>query len=660
MAEIRINDLAASSAQPAQPADPAAEANRVNDQAARLIMAGRFGEARAMLEALLARMPGLPGAWNNLASVRKTLGDLTGALDAIRQAVALAPRHAEFHYNLGNVLSAGGEHRAAAAAYRDAVARQPSHSAAWNGLGLCFSRMSDEDPTQRLVQARDAYLRALLCDSGNGHAWNNLGAIFYAENLPYRAIAAVREAIAAQPDFAMPYNNLANIYRDVGRIDDAFAAFATALRLDPGYRDAQTNLIFTLDFDLRQDTASQQAERQKWAARHAAMPALPATARPAAAPPADPERPLHVGYVSGDFKVHSAAATFAAPILHHDRDRFRVTCYYSDTGEDSITARFRAAAQAWRPIGPLSDQAVAEQVRADGVDILVDLSGHTAGHRLGVFARRPAPVQVTAWGHCTGTGMRQMDALLVDPVLVPAAERHLFAETVVDLPCALGFEPFQTPPPAMPPAGHAGPAIPAAGPAPVTFGALGRGGKAGPDSIKLWAKVLHAVTGSRLYLKDRQYEDRMRQRDIVLQFSACGIDSARLLFAGRTDWNGHLAAYWNVDIALDTLPQGGGVTALEALWMGVPVISLYGRFPSSRIAASILTACGHADLVAQDPAGFVAIAGRLASRVESLRSGREAMRDALRRTIPYDPPAYARAVEAVYRQLWRRHCAALP
>lgn len=650
MADIRITDMAASSA--GHP-DPAADADGLNDRAARLILAGRPVEAREMLEALLARLPGLPGAWNNLASVRKSLGDLPAALDAIRQAIALSPEQAEFRYNLGNVLSAMGQPGPAADAYRRAVALQPTHSMAWNGLGLALTRIPDGNAAGRQAQARNAYLQALLCDSGNAHAWNNLGAIFYTENLPFRALAALREAVAAQPGFAMPHNNLANVYRDIGRIDEAFAAFATALRLDPGYRDAQTNLIFTLDFDRRQTTASQQEERRKWAARHADMPALPAAVRSP-----DPERPLHVGYLSGDFKVHSAAATFAAPILHHDRDRFRITCYYTDTVDDSTTARFREAAEGWRQIGTLSDQAAAEQIQADGIDILVDLSGHTAGHRLGVFARRPAPVQVTAWGHCTGTGMSQMDALLVDPVLVPQDERSLFAERIVDLPCALAFEPFQAPPPAMPPAGHVRRGAPAAGPPVVTFGALGRGGKAGPDSIRLWAEVLHAQSGSRLYLKDRQYEDRMRRRDIVLLFSACGIDESRLLFDGRSDWWGHLAAYWNVDIALDTLPQGGGVTALEALWMGVPMISLYGRFPSSRIAASILTACGHGDLVAADPGSFVAIAQRLAAQVEPLRTGRAAMRERLGRTVPFDPPAYARAVEAAYRDLWRRACAA--
>ena len=513
MAELRLFDAGASSAMPV-PAAP--DPNEILYRATRMIIDGRVAEGRALLEDLVARHPTIPDAWNNLASARRTLGDTEGGLAAIARAVALAPERAEYHYNQGNALRTANREPQAADAYRAALALLPGHSMAWNGLGLCLAADRNLAAAQRLAGAGRAYRRALVADTGNGKAWNNLGAIFYEENLPYRALACLRQAVAAEPGFAMPHNNLANIYRDIGRIDQAFACFRTALELDPGYRDAHTNLIFSLDFDPRQSTASQQAERRRWAERHAALPALPRRSGPD-----DPQRPLRVGYISGDFKVHSAAATFAAPILHHDRDRFRITCYYTDTVEDPTTARFREAADRWRPIGSLSDEALAQQVRADEIDILVDLSGHTNGHRLGVFARRPAPVQVTGWGHCTGTGMAQMDALLVDPVLVPQAERPLFAEAVVDLPCALSFEPFQTPPPAVPPPGH-WLAPGRSGADDIVFGALGRGGKAGPDSIRLWAAVLQAVPGSRLYLKDRQYEDRLRRRDIRRAPSAAG------------------------------------------------------------------------------------------------------------------------------------------
>ncbi|MFC3227267.1 tetratricopeptide repeat protein [Marinibaculum pumilum] len=647
MADLRLFDAGASSAMPLPaPMDPGQALHR----ATRMILAGRVAEGRALLEDLVTRQPAIPDAWNNLASARRTLGDVEGALAAIARAVALAPERAEFRYNHGNALRAANRDSEATEAYRAAIARQPDHSMAWNGLGLCLAADRGLAAAQRLSGAGRAYRRALVADTGNGKAWNNLGAIYYEENLPYRALACLRQAAAADPAFAMPYNNMANIYRDIGRMEDAFGCFRTALRLDPDYRDAHTNLIFSLDFDSSQTTELQQAERRRWAERHAALPALPA--RPG---PDDPQRPLQVGYISGDFRVHSAAATFAAPILHHDRDRFRITCYYTDTVEDPSTARFREAADRWRAIGSLSDEALAQQVRADEIDILVDLSGHTNGHRLGAFARRPAPVQVTGWGHCTGTGMAQMDALLVDSVLVPQDERTLFAERIVDLPCALSFEPFQTPPAPAPAQGHWHGTL-RSGPDDVVFGALGRGGKAGPDSIRLWAQVLQAVPGSRLFLKDRQYEDRLRRRDILHGFAEMGIGADRIAFGGRTDWRGHLSSYWNVDIALDTTPQGGGVTTLEALWMGVPMITLYGRFPSSRIAASILSACGRSEWIARDEAGFAAIARDLAANVAKLRSGRVAQREALTGMPPYDPPAYARAVEAAYRTLWKEHC----
>jgi len=636
-------------------AGTAAAAAAQADRAARLLQAGEAEPARVLLEDLVARFPQVAPVWNNLASARKSLGDLAGAVAAMRRAVALSPDRAEMHYNLGNALEATGDD-GAQAAFRRAVELDPGHSMAWNGLGLALARAVARGPA-RLAEAGAAYRQALRHDSGNARAWNNLGALFYEENLPHPAIACLREAVSAAPELAIAHNNLANALRDTGRVGEALAAFRTALAMNPDYRDAHTNLIFTLDFDPAQTTASQQQVRRAWAARFADLPALPARPDLAADPAADPGRRLHVGYVSGDFKVHSAAATFAAPILHHDPESFRVTCYYTGEVEDPYTRRFRAAAEGWRQVGALSDQALAEQVRADSVDILVDLSGHTAGHRLGAFARRPAPVQVTGWGHCTGTGMAQMDVLMADPVLVPAAERPLFAEAIHDLPCALGFAPFQDTPPAQPPGGLAAQRPAGQEPRLAVFGALGRGGKAGPDSIRLWAQVLHAVSGSRLYLKDRQYEDRLRAREVALAFAARGIDPSRLQFAGRTDWTGHLCAYWQVDIALDTVPQGGGVTSLEALWMGVPVVSLYGRFPSSRIGAAILAGGGMADLVARDEAGYVAIARRLAAGLDRLRQERAALRERLLTKVPFQPEAYARAVEGAYRTLWRDWCA---
>ncbi|MEQ8502541.1 MAG: tetratricopeptide repeat protein [Sneathiellaceae bacterium] len=620
---------------------------------AALLQANRLGEAIAVLEEA-AGTSSDPYLWSNLGVARHRRGDRPGAVAALRRAVDLAPDNSDLFFNLGVSELASGCPERAVVSLRRAVARDPGHGRAWNSLGLTLSRLPDGREDYRRAEAFAAHRRALACDSGHADAWLNLGRLHRQANQLQMAETCYRQAAIAAPGLWEPHLSLAITRRDMGLVAWAAGELRHAAACAPDNRLVRLQEIFSLDFDPLQDTASQQRHRRAWA-RSSRVALLPAEAR---LRDPGPERPLRIGYISSDFNIHSAATTFAAAILQHDPGRFHVTCYDARNWDDGFNRRFRAAAASWRAVQDRTEAEIAEIVRQDRIDILVDLAGHTPGHRLGVFLRKPAPLQVTAWGHCTGTGMTQMDALLADPVLVPAQERALFAETVVDLPCALSYLPFGVPPAPAPPAGLAAWRGGGADGLPVTFGNLGRGAKLSRSSLTLWAGLLHAVPGSRLFLKDHHYRCRWRRRDIALHLAAQGIDPSRLTLAEGSDWQQHMQAYWHVDIALDTVPHGGGVTTLEALWMGVPVISLYGRFPSARIAAAILSACGQADRVARDAPGFTAIGQRLAAGVEALRAGRTAMRDALARTAPYDPPVYARAVEAAYRDLWRRHCVA--
>jgi len=625
-------------------------------RAAELLQAGQAEAARAILTRLVAETPDNAFAWSNLGSAERRLGDLQAALAAMRRATALAPEQPDLHHNLGILCADTGDHRGAADAFRRALALRPDDSRTWNRLGLALSRLPDTGGALRLALAGPAFRRALLLDGGFAAAWRNLASLYQQEGDLHLALTCLRQALAAAPQDAGTRNSLGIVLRDLGRVPEALRMFADAVSILPDFTAAQINLLFSLDFDAAQDTASQTAARKAWGAgmaRPDTVPSVPSQAGPAP----DPERKLRVGYVSAEFNFHSAATAFAAPILHHDPDRFHVLCYSTRDWSDAFTRRFRAAAEDWRQVDGWSDQDIAAQVVRDRVDILVDLAGCTPAFRPGLFARKPAPLQATGWGHATGTGMAQMDALLADAMVIPPQEAPLFAERVMALPCAASYTPFDTLPPATPAGGlevwrrrqglDDG----------LTFGALGRSAKLGPEAVRIWAQVLHAVSGSRLFLKDPTYRTRLRRRDIALAFAARGIDPSRLRFAGGTDWEGHLRAYWEVDIALDTIPHAGGVTTLESLLMGVPVVSLYGRFPSARIGASILTACDAANWVARDAAGFVAIARHLAARLDRLRAGRTTMRAEISAQTPYQPEAYARAVEGAYRSLWRDWCA---
>lgn len=301
------------------------------------------------------------------------------------------------------------------------------------------------------------------------------------------------------------------------------------------------------------------------------------------------------------------------------------------------------------PGGGLTDEDLAARIRADRVDVLVDLSGHTSGNRLLVFARRPAPVQVSGWGHGGGTGLPMIDALFADPVAIPREVRHLYPETVWDLPAHI---PFQAPPfsPEVAP-------LPALANGFVTFGSLNRYTKVTPEVEEVWTRILLAVPTARLLLKDSLFGEPLHRQRVLDGFASRGVAPERLTLMGATTRTEHLAAYGGVDIALDPWPLNGGMTTWEALWMGVPVLALLGRAIGSRAAGAILHAVDMADWVAADAEDYVRVARAKAGDLEGLDRFRRACRALLLATPAGDPDRYTRAVEEAYRTLWRQYLA---
>jgi protein O-GlcNAc transferase len=455
-----------------------------------------------------------------------------------------------------------------------------------------------------------------------------------------------RRSLELSPDYAEGWSNLAVTLRAAGRFDEAVACWDRALALAPGNAVLHSNLIFALDFHPRVTAEAAFAERRRWNDRHARP--LRAAWAPHDNDP-DPDRRLRVGYVSADFREHSAAVVFAAVVASHDHGRFDVVCYSSVTRPDAVTAGFRLAADAWRDVAGLTDEALAAQIRADGIDVLVDLSGHSSGHRLLAFARKPAPVQVTAWGHALGTGLDAMDYFFADPVTVPPAARRWFSEEVVDLPAFVCYDPPVDAP-------EAGP-LPALAAGHVTFGCLNRRAKMSEDAVAVFARVLRAVPGSRLLVKDEAFNDRATARRLVEGFAAHGVEAARLEILGGSSRGDHLAVYGRVDLALDPFPHGGGVSALEALWMGVPMVTLAGDRIPGRMGASFLATLGLDDLVATTADEYVARARAWAADLPRLGRLRGALRQRMERSPLADAGLYTRAVEDAYRALWRRWCA---
>ena len=406
-----------------------------------------------------------------------------------------------------------------------------------------------------------------------------------------------------------------------------------------------SNLIFALNFEPTASAARLQAERARWNELYAQQ--FAPLIRPHNNDP-DPNRRLRVGYVSSHIRRQASIYAFGGVLLCHDPTSFEVVCYSDTLDEDDVTARLRARSDKWHRTVELSDDNFADLVRADGIDILVDCVGHMGGHRLLVFARKPAPIQVTAWGEPTGTGLKAMDYLLADPVLVPASERALLAERVFDLPNFLGY---WVPDPLPEPV-----ALPAIANGYVTFGSFNRPEKIQDPVLRNWAAILRGLPNARLVLKWARHAEPGRGARILGIFEEEGVGPERVTLLGNSDRADHFAAYQRIDIALDPFPHGGGMTTLDALWMGVPVVTWSGHTISSRLAAASLTALGLTDFIASDLENYVSLAVAKAADFDALARLRASLRGRVAGSVIGDPIRYTRAVEAAYREMWQRWC----
>lgn len=488
--------------------------------------------------------------------------------------------------------------------------------------------------------AEEMYTGILLDDPGEPHALHLLGLI--AEK---RGDLAMAESLLGRANQIEPHSrvahNLGVVLAQQGRLDAAIATYRQALALEPDYLEAATNLLFALDLHPHVGPEQLLAERLAFASGLCD----PLTAL---SPPhendRDPGRRLRVGYVSPDFRHHSAAASFGPPILGHDPEAVEVYLYSTAERHDEATAPFRDRADVWCEVGHLADPELAQVIRGDRIDVLVDLAGYSQGGRPLLFALKPAPIQVTGWGYGTGTGLAAMDYLVADDVAAPPESERFYREKILRLPCLLAYAP--------------GKAVPELNPTPPqkrngyrTYGYLGRAQKVNAETLALWARVLRADPSARLLLKHGQWEARAL-RDMAAQtLWALGVSPDRVEVRGQTSRLEHLAAYNLIDVALDTFPQSGGITTLDALLMGVPTVTLLGETIPSRTGASILTTIGYRGLVAPTPHDYVGAALR-----GTPRGGRRAIRAALMDSILVKPREYAAAVEAQYRAIWRRWC----
>jgi predicted O-linked N-acetylglucosamine transferase (SPINDLY family) len=599
---------------------------------------GRFDLAIQTCRQAIALRSDYPEAFNNLGVALQAQGSLYEAVDCFEQALALRPGYAEAHYNLGVARQADGRDDLAVACYRAALAIQPEYLSAQYNLGNAQRMLRQFD------EAAASYRAVLTIDPNHVDACNNLGVVLQDLSERTAAIACFERTISLQPTYPNAHTNLGHALRERGLLDEAIESYRRALELRPNDELAHSGIIFSLDHHPACTLEMAFAERRAWNAAHAA--ALTAAAPPHTNTP-DPDRPLRVGYVSANFCAHSAAMAFG-PIFAHDPRQVEVVCYADVIAPDQRTAWFASRAQVWRNIVGWTDEALAEQIRADRIDILVDLVGHSGKHRLLAFARKPAPIQATAWGYITGTGLDAIDVMFADPVVIRADEHRWFAEEVVNLPSLMCLEVTPNLPAVVPP--------PSATSGALTFGCFNAVYKLSPAVYDVWATIVAAVPGSRILLKSPGLDDEENRSRLLTAFAAHGVGPDRIDILGNTTRYEHLATHSLVDVQLDPFPTGGGVTTFEGLLMGVPCVTLLGDRLSGRVSASFLTTLGLTDLIAHSTDEYIAIATGLAQRLDWLASQRTTLRERVLASPIADNDLYTRALESTYRTLWQRWC----
>jgi len=601
--------------------------------------AGRIAEAEAGYHAVLAVTPGHPHANNNLALILRGRGAHAEALARYHLAVDQTPRDPQVHSNLGCLLVDMGRHAEAQAALRHAIELKPDYAEAHFNLGNALRADGDNDG------ALACYTEALRLKPDMASALSNMGDLLKGRAELSRAVECFMAALRAAPQMPEPCNNLGETLKEQGRITEAVAVFQKGLALHPAHATMHSNLLFALNYTADVPPEMTLRAHRHWAERHA-DPLLPAGR--CHANDRDPDRKLRIGYVSPDFCAHSVSF-FAEPMLReHDRSAFELFCYPCSNRNDVVTERLRKEADHWVPLTRMGDAEAAARVEADGIDILVDLAGHTAESRLLLFARKPAPVQATWLGYPNTTGMRAIDYRLTDGVADPVGlADQLSTETLVRLPH--GFHCYQPPADA-----GAQPRPPFLENGFVTFGSFNNTSKVTAEVVRVWAEILKRVPESRLLLKSRQMGDDETRKRYAAQFAAHGIEEERLILLARIPAiNGHLRAYDRIDVGLDPFPYNGTTTTCEALWMGVPVLTLAGRTHVGRVGASLLTNVGLTELIAVDEADYVARAVALAGDPQRLVDLRAGMRPRLEASPLTDYKGFTRSMENAFRTMWR-------
>lgn len=678
-------------------------------------LAGRqlWAEAAGCYQRLCALTPSDPAAFYNLGVALQGIGDLAGAAESYRRAVALAPNFAPAHFNLGVLLEDEGRDEQAAATYRQAIAADPAHAAACYNLAIVCRRLGRLDEAQamflqalqlcpgdvdvlnnlgllldargnaadaercyrealrlrpgfaeaennlglalfamkRLDEAEAAFAGTLRQKPTFAEAWNNLAALYYRQGRYEASEAAYRRALDCLPDYPEAGTNLCQVLIDMGRLDEAEAGARAVLERHPSYAPAWSLLLFAHNYSGRVSPADCLEEARAYGRAMSARVRHRFETWHCAVPPAR----LRVGLVSGDLRDHPVGYFLESLLAQLDPQRIELFAYPTNHDTSALTGRIRPHFAAWRPVAGLEDEAAARLIHEDGVHVLIDLSGHSAHTRLPLFAWRPAPVQVAWLGYFATTGLAEMDYILVDKVGVPPEARGMFTEHVRYLPeSRLCFSP-PDPAPAVA-------ASPSAETGHLTFGCFQHLSKISDTTLSLWGRIFGQLATARLHIQSPQLgaSQPATTATFMQRLRNAGIPDARVSIHGIVPRESYLASYAAVDVLLDTYPYPGGTTTCEALWMGVPTLTLAGTTMIERQGASLMAAAGLPEWIAEDADAYVRKAVALADDLPALAALRTGLRERVRVSPLCDALRFARAFEAELWSLWSDYERATP
>jgi protein O-GlcNAc transferase len=625
--------------------------DRTNPQALALLgmlagMAGHFQIAIDLFLQSLQRDPNNADLYHNLGETYRQLGDAGKAIPSFNRALELRPDHLEAYRSAADAAIEAAEH--ADAEGRDTNARELRRLAA-----QYLMKLGAREHRLRRDGAEATFREATALDSESADAFYSLGSLLHEKSRPSEAVAMLRRAIALNPQDAEAQINLGSASYALGRWQEMEAAYRAALALDPNSRLARQNLASTmLGWRLYDDSSTPEeifAAHRAWgeeasAARSSVAPAPFLNTR-------DPGRRLRIAYVSGDLFNHPVTSFLLPLLAHHDRNAVEIFCYAEVERPDAVTESIRRLVSAWRETVALDDAALRAQFRADGIDVIVDLAGHTARNRLQALAVKSAPVTATWLGYPSTTGLSSIDWRITDELADPPGAERFHTEKLWRMPNGfLCYVPAVADIPAAttPPAFHRGY---------VTFGSFNNPMKISSATVRAWAAILAAVPRSRLLLKAGLLNDSDLCQSIRERFAAQDIGPERIELRGFVaDPAVHLKSYGEIDVALDPFPYNGTTTTCEALWMGVPVLTLIGDRHAGRVGFDLVSRVGLEDLAARDPDAYVAAAIDLAQDQSRLAWLRRELRERMRASPLCDAAGFARAFEDALRRMWQDWC----